>query len=107
MKYMDKAWSDAFLKLVRLGIGISEDIKLPSKIDYHALKVVAEEQGLAAIVLDGMDRIQGLNGSQDSQARMSDKVEASVQDSLPLELKLEWIGEVLQGESTFNPTLTL
>lgn len=88
---------NSFLQLVRLGVGSSKEALSSNDIDWVQLKALADEQGLTAIVLDGMDRIQGLNGSQDSQVRMSDKVEASVQESLPLEMKLEWIGEVLQN----------
>ena len=86
---MDTALKDSFLQLVKLGIGTSKEAKLPGQLDFHALKIAAEEQGLTAIILDGIDAMQDLNCS-------------SVQDSLPLEMKLEWIGEVLQGESTYK-----
>ncbi|MBR1378988.1 MAG: nucleotidyltransferase family protein [Bacteroidaceae bacterium] len=73
-----------FLQLVRLGIGTSNDVKIPKDIDWVALKALAERQGLTAVVLDGIDRVQEFNGS-------------SVQDSMPQMLRLEWIGEVLQN----------
>ena len=79
---------EAFLQLVRLGIGTSKipssKFQVPNSIDWQVLKVLADEQGLTAVVLDGLDAVQGFQGS-------------SVQLSLPLELKLEWIGEVLQN----------
>ena len=82
-----------FLKLVRLGIGTSKDAKIPKEVDWNALKMLAEEQGLAALVLDGLDRVQEVQGSSMSEAA---KPSARFQETLPLELKLEWIGEVLQ-----------
>lgn len=73
-----------FLQLVRLGIGTSNDVKISKDIDWVELKALAERQGLSAIVLDGIDRVQEFNGS-------------SVQDSMPQLKRLEWIGEVLQN----------
>lgn len=73
-----------FLQLVRLGIGTSNDVKISKDIDWVELKALAERQGLSAIVLDGIDRVQEFKGS-------------SVQDSMPQLMRLEWIGEVLQN----------
>lgn len=75
--------SDAFLALVRLGIGHGYN-GFPDEADWPAIKVLAEKQGLSAVVLDGIDRVQEFNGSK-------------VQESLPVAIKLEWIGEVLQN----------
>lgn len=69
--------TEAFLKLVRLGIGHHSD-NLPKKIDWRELKDLAERQGLSAIVLDGIEKIP-------EQLRPH-KV-----------FLLEWIGETLQG----------
>ena len=66
-----------FLQLVRLGIGTSKGAKIPNVVNWKALKDLAERQGLSAVVLDGIEK-----ASQDCQ--------------IPLDLKLEWIGEVLQ-----------
>ena len=74
--------SDAFLALVRLGIGHDSSCFV-GEVDWYALKALAERHGLTALVLDGLDAVQGDKGLR-------------VQDSLPLEMKLEWIGEVLQ-----------
>lgn len=77
---------ELFLQLVRLGIGTgtvsSSMFQVPSSIDWQELKALAEEQGLSAIVLDGLDKLN--------------------ETSLPQELKLEWIGEVLQIEATYK-----
>lgn len=72
---------DIFIGLVRLGIG-SEDkpsITLPDAIDWVALKAFATEQGLLAVVLDGLDKLQP--ASYD----------------MPAMMKKQWIGEVFQG----------
>lgn len=76
---------ELFLQLVRLGIGTSKDAKIPKDIDWYALKDLADEQGLTAIVLDALNT-DGTN----------------LTDTMPLEFKLEWIGEVLQGEQTYR-----
>lgn len=77
---------DVFLSLVRLGIGAGtvqgERLMVHDSIDWEALWTLAVEQGLSAIVVDGLEK-------------------------LPVELKppklvlLQWIGEVLQGESVY------
>lgn len=68
---------EVFLKLVRLGIdhpacAVSEDI------EWSSIQVLAERQGLYAVVLDGIERL-------------------TEKSRPPQELLLEWIGEVLQG----------
>ena len=68
-----------FLKLVRLGIGTSKDAKISKGIDWKALKALADEQGLSVVILDALNT-EGSN----------------LTDGMPLTLKLEWIGEVLQ-----------
>lgn len=70
---------ESFLQIVRLGIGTSKDAKLPKDVDWYALKDLADKQGLSAIVLDALNT----DGS-------------NLTDGMPLEFKLEWIGEVLQ-----------
>lgn len=70
---------DIFLKLVRLGLGIGETISLPSNIDWAQIKVLAERQGVSAVVLDGIEGCHVV--------------------SIPLRQKLEWIGEVVQSEA--------
>ena len=77
---------ETFLHLVRIGIGHAEStdnivIEL-SGTEWMKLKALAEVQGLSAIVLDGVDK---LNANLSNSA-----------NTLQLEFKLEWIGEVLQ-----------
>ena len=74
-----------FLQLVRLGIGTSKDAEIPKEVDWVALKALADRQGLSAVVLDGLNT----DG-------------ANLTDTMPLQMKLEWIGEVLQGEQVYK-----
>ena len=76
---MNKDLQDVFLSLVRLGIGTSKGAIIPQDIDWDKLKALADEQGLSAVILDALNSV-GTNQS----------------DSMPIEMKLEWIGEVLQ-----------
>ena len=78
---------ESLLQLVRLGIGTSNDVTIPKDIDWVELKALAERQGLSAIVLDGLNRL--------SLSSIDDH-------GLSQLLRLEWIGEVLQGEAQFK-----
>lgn len=72
---------ESFLLLIRLGIGHSACFPTQS-VDWSAIKALSDQHGLSAIVLDGIDKLNTnlTNGT----------------NTLPLEFKLEWIGEVLQ-----------
>lgn len=65
-----------FLQLVRLGIGHSADSQ-STVVNWSEIKTLAERQGLSAVALDGIEK-------------------ASQYCQIPLNLKLQWIGEVLQ-----------
>jgi hypothetical protein len=69
--------SDALLALARLGLGSAGD-SLPEPINWTELKALAEQHGLSAIALDGIDRLPDCNRP-------------------PKEFLLQWIGEVLQA----------
>jgi len=79
---MCKDLHESFLQLVRLGIGHTESTEITEKVDWMALKALAEMQGLSAIVLDGLDAVNGEG--------------LTVHGSMPQMLRLEWIGDVLQ-----------
>ncbi len=68
--------NELFLRLVCLGIGHSARFQTTA-VNWAAIKALAERHGLSAVVLDGIEK-----ASQDCQ--------------IPLDLKLQWIGEVLQ-----------
>lgn len=69
---------ESFLELVRLGIGTSKEANISKDLDWQAVKTLADEQGLTAVLLDGIDKLPADN--RPSQV-----------------LLLEWIGEVLQS----------
>lgn len=68
-----------FLNLVRIGIGHQARIYV-SKTDWNRVKSLADKQGLTAVVLDALN------------TKASKLAEA-----IPVQLKLEWIGEVLKN----------
>ena len=68
---------EALLKLTRLGLGHS-DVLENEIIEWPAIKVLADKQGLTAMVLDGIERL-------------SDELRP------PKVLLLNWIGEVMQN----------
>lgn len=76
---------EVFLQLVRLGIGASKDAKIHNDVDWVHLKAFADAQGLSAVVLDALNT-DGMYLSE----------------TMPVQLKLEWIGEVLQREQTYK-----
>lgn len=47
---------EAFLSLVRLGIGQSVD-SLPEKVDWETMETLAAEQGLLAVMADGIEQL--------------------------------------------------
>lgn len=74
---------DILLYLVRLGVGNQAIIQKPPIEDWVSLKRMSDEQGLTAVVLDGLDLLT----SHDSQCMFD----------MPQALRLEWIGEVMQN----------
>ena len=68
---------ETFLQIIRLGIGHYTD-SISGMIDWNFIEAQAEQQGLKAILVDGVEKLP---------------------DNMrpPKELLLQWIGEVLQG----------
>ena len=79
---------ESFIQLVRLGIGYTDTTEITDSVDWVEVKTLAEQQGLSAVVLDGIERFKSLNFQ-------------GVQGP-PQELLLEWIGETLQNESIYE-----
>ena len=77
---------DIFLSLVRLGIGhqlvSSLTFEVSSEVDWVQLKALADQHGLSAVVLDGLNEVSKSN---------------SQLSTLNSQLKLSWIGEVMQN----------
>ena len=69
--------NDSFLSLVRMGVGHCVSA-LPENVDWQAIKALAKKQGLAAIIVDGIERLPNTKRP-------------------PKELLLKWIGEVFQN----------
>lgn len=86
-KVMSESIKDSFLKLTRLGLncGIIDntEITLRDSNEWETIKVTAEQHGLSAIVLDGIEQLP--------------IEQRPLQDFL-----LQWIGETLQNESIFS-----
>ena len=76
---------DAFLGLVRLGIGHSNNIDYSDGVDWLRLKALADAQGLSSVILDGINQIY--SEGWDAQVAM------------PQTLRLVWAGEVMQMET--------
>lgn len=77
---------ESFLQLVRLGIGTSKRVSISKEIDWVKLKSLSDEQGLSAVILDALNT-EGMN----------------LAETMPFQMKLEWIGEVLQSyEQRYN-----
>ena len=103
---MNKGVSNLFLSLVRLGIGhrtvndLKSSVSGSDSADWVALKALAKRQGLSAIVLDGLNLVHGegfmVKGSSNSALTTDSKL-----STLNTQLKLEWIGEVLQYEQRY------
>ena len=68
----------SFLILVRLGIGKGISGPLPKSFDWKKIQAFASQQGLSAIVIDGIEKLPEYLRP-------------------PKELLLEWIGEVIQA----------
>lgn len=73
---------ETFLQLVRLGIGTEHNVSACVNNDWPAIQALAEQQGLAAITLDGIEKL-------------------SIEQRPSTELLLQWIGEVMQMESLY------
>lgn len=70
---------NSFLNLVRIGIGNSTRL-VNSPADWNDIKVLAARQGLSAVILDALNTES-----------------ANLTNNMPVQMKLEWIGEVLQN----------
>jgi len=74
---------EAFLALVRLGIGNAATVALPDRIDWNEVEVLAKSQGLFAVVFDGVEQLP-----------------QSIRP--PLTTWLRWIGELQLEEERYK-----
>lgn len=77
--------NQAFLRLVRLGIGHSAE-PLRESVDWNTMEALATKQGLLGVVLDG------INCHTDSTDNT---------DTISYKKKLEWLGKVMLEEERF------
>lgn len=75
--------NDIFLQLVRLGVGIADNIHLPEGINWHELEVIAIRQGLLSVMVDGIE-----------------KLPENIRP--PKNILLQWVGSVIQDENRFS-----
>lgn len=69
---------DFFLSLIRLGIGTATAVRVPTKVDWSEIEVLALQHGLSAIIVDGVEKLP--------------------EDRRPPQMVLlQWIGDVLQN----------
>ena len=85
---MTRDLREAFISLVRLGIGHTDTTDIIDKVDWVALKALAAKQGLTAVVLDGIGTLQ--KAAKPSERVQEFKVE------MPQKLRRQWIGEVIR-----------
>lgn len=69
---------DAFLKLIRLGVGNSSEIHLPMGLYWRQIDAIAARQGLSALLVDGVEKLY-----EDERP--------------PKDILLQWIGETIQS----------
>ncbi len=77
---------DTFLKLVRLGAGILDDVPISEDVQWEEIKNLAEQQNLVGVILDGIEalRKQGVNITLLEKSSM-----------------VQWIGKVLRQEKDY------
>lgn len=72
----------SFLKLVKLGIGTSNEASIPLQTNWESLMTLASKQGLSSIALDGVERLP-------------------VESRPPKDFLLNWIGMTMQEEQRY------
>lgn len=89
-------FKELFLTLVRLGINHQSipgfNSQVSSYVDWIQLKALADQHGLSAVVLDGLNEVSKSNSQLSARA-----CSLSSERALNSQLKLTWIGEVMQS----------
>lgn len=80
LRYVEPELKQTFLSLVRQGIG--NGTAFPDVVDWQAIKALADKQGLAAIIADGIEQLPETKRP-------------------PKELLLQWIGEALHNYENY------
>ena len=94
-----KESAQVLFKLLRIALGSESDLSLPSSVDWKEVIDLSFEQGVAALAVDGLQRIYDGIENRDSKEGI-ESLEAL--DSPELEdLKYEWFGEVMNCEQDY------
>lgn len=75
--------NDFLLDLIRLGIGVKSEVAVPDIIDWSYLQSLAKRHWLAAVAMDGIEKIP-----QDRRPQKKDII--------------QWIGETIREESLYT-----
>ena len=90
--------SEVLLKLLRIALGNESDCSLPSCVNWREVIDLSFEQGVAAIAVDGLQRIYDrLEVSGERLACLEDLDSPELED-----LKYEWFGEVMNCEQDYG-----
>lgn len=88
--------SDILLKLIRIALGNEKEFSLPCGIDWKKVVDLSYEQGVAAIAVDGLQKLY--DAVPDLELEL-DSPEFE-------ELKYEWFGSIIQAETDFSAYLS-
>lgn len=88
--------AEVLFMLVRIALGKEEDFSLPCVVDWRKVVDLSYEQGVAAIAVDGLQRLYESCPNLESEL---DKPEYEG-------LKYEWFGSVFQAETDFAAYLS-
>ena len=92
--------AEVLLKLIRIALGKELEYSLPLSVDWKTVIDMSFEQGVAALAVDGLQRIYDSIESRESKEGI-ESLEAL--DSPELEdLKYEWFGEVMNCEQDYG-----
>ena len=95
---MMSASAEVLFKLLRISLGNEKDFSLPLSVNWKEVIDLSFEQGVAAIAVDGLQRLYDAN----EELGVRNEECLAQLDSPSLEdLKYEWFGEVMNCEQEF------
>ena len=87
--------TEVLIKLIRLALGNESCGSLPLSVDWREVIDLSFEQGVAAIAVDGLQRIYDSLELRDESLETLDSPELE-------DLKYEWFGEVMNAEQEYG-----
>ena len=102
--------TEVLFKLLRIALGNEKDFSLPLSVNWKEVIDLSFEQGVAAIAVDGLQRLyDAVEGSSSSNASLGSSGSSSLVSSLSTldspeleDLKYEWFGEVMNAEQDYE-----